>query len=140
MKVIKVSDLIESMLKDIEYSADARASGLYPFKVRVACVKRRPPRHPFFEYILDIGRADIESVFSGDPFGKTELTFVFPERWLGVAEQQSFMAYLEKHPEATTLKRVDLVTSSPLLLGNFYAVQMRIVTWEDDDDYKAYAS
>lgn len=134
---IRGDQIIDSMLGDINYPKDSSAGKLYPFKVRVGCVKRRPPRHEFFEYIREMGMPDIDKVFKNESFGgKKTLTFIFPERWMGVAEQQAFTAVLEAHPEAKTLEQVDIITSSPLLIGSFYAEQIRILTWDDDDNYR----
>jgi len=127
------NQIFEDMLGNINYSKDSSAGELYPFKVRVGCVKRRPPRHQFFDYIRDMGMFDIDKVFNKNKFDKEILTFVFPERWMGVAEQQSFMHHLQQHPQATKIKQVDIITSSPLLIGSFRAEQIRILTWKDDD-------
>ena len=135
--VMREDQFIDSMLGDINYSKDSPSGKLYPFKVRVGCVKRRPPRHEFFEYLRDMGMTDIDKVFKNESFeGKKQLTFIFPERWMGVAEQQSFTHTLSKHPEVETLEQVDIITSSPLIIGSFYKEQIRILTWEDDDNYR----
>jgi hypothetical protein len=131
-----LNSVIESMLGDIHYSVDSNPGKLYPFKVRVGCVKRRPPRHVFFEYALEMGRLYIERILDGSSLdGAKELTFIFPERWMNVAEQQKFMYAMLKHPEAGTIKKVDIITSSPLLISNFFREQIRILTWDDDGDY-----
>ena len=134
--VQSLTTILDSMLGDINYSKDSSAGKSYPFKVRVGCVKRRPPRHEFFEYFREMGMGDIDKVFKKESFeGKKTLTFIFPERWMGVVEQQAFTAALEAHPEAKTLEQVDILTSSPLLIGSFYSEQVRILTWADDDNY-----
>ncbi len=136
-EIMSVGQILDSMLGDIDYPKDSSSGKLYPFKVRVGCVKRRPPRHEFFEYLIDMGMPDIDKVFKNESFeGKKDLTFIFPERWMGVAEQQAFTAALAAHPEAETLRQVDIITSSPLLIGSFYAEQIRILSWEDDDIYR----
>ena len=56
------SDMFERMLGDINYDQNSKAGRLYPFKVRVGCIRRRPPRHKFFEFILDLGRLDVEKI------------------------------------------------------------------------------
>jgi hypothetical protein len=126
------SNPIEALVKDIH--PDAEASKLYPFRVRVAVIRRRPPRHPFFEYLVDMGRGAIEDVLEQRPL-KGPLTFVFPERWMGVAEQQAFMALLSNHPDAAKIKDVAIVTSCPLIVGNFMRTQVGIISWPDDDKY-----
>jgi hypothetical protein len=90
------------------------------------------PRHERFDFIREMGYADIERVFSGAPFNKDVLTFVFPERHMSVHEQHSFMSVLNKHPDAANLKRVDILTSSPIQISSFHAEMIRILTWEDD--------
>jgi len=128
--------IFEEMLGDINYPKDSSPGKLYKFKCRVGCVKRRPPRHKYFDYIREMGCGDIDRVFNGESFnGKKHLTFVFPERWMGVAEQQAFTAVLNKHPEVDSLEQVDIITSSPMLIGSFYAEQIRILTWLDDKNY-----
>ena len=129
------TQIFNSMLGDIDYPEDSEAGKLYPFKVRVGCVKRRPPRHKFFDYIREMGSGDIEKVLNKEPFNKNELTFVFPERWMGVAEQQSFTHHLSEHPDIDKIKSVDIITSSPLLIGSFMREHIRILTWEDDDKF-----
>lgn len=129
--------VIESLLKDINYDEDEFAMGLYPFKVRLGAVQRRPPRHPFFEYILEVGHRDIDRVLNGESFrGRTHLTFVFPERWISISEQRGFMYCLNKHPEAHTLDTVDILTSCPMLLSDCTNVMIRILQWDDDKKYE----
>jgi hypothetical protein len=114
---------VEKMLGDITEPDD-----IYPFMVRVGCVKMAAPRHERFEYFLEMGRTDIDRVFDGRPFNKSTLTFVFPERHMGVHEQQAFMDTLTKHPHVDEVKRVDVITSSPLLISNFHNWSIRILT------------
>ena len=64
------------------------------------------------------------------------LTFVFPERYMSVHEQRSFMYQLSKHPEVDKIKQVDILTSSPLLIGEFLAQMIRIIEWPDVDNDK----
>ena len=136
MNVTTGEQIFDEMLGDIDYPKDSSAGKLYKFKCRVGCVKRRPPRHKYFDYIREMGTGDVDRVFSGESFnGKKNLTFVFPERHMGVAEQQAFSHVLNEHPEADSLEQVDIITSSPWLIGSFYAQQIRILTWPDDDEY-----
>lgn len=130
--VMTAKGWFDEMLGDIKYSPDSAAGKLYPFFVRVGCVKRRPPRHAFFEMFREMGAVAIDAVFEHDPLGQSHLSFVFPERHMGVAEQQAFMHYLEKHPEAKDIKAVDIITSSPLIVGSFMRDHIRILTWEED--------
>ncbi len=131
MTVTTLAQMFEDMLGCINYDMNSEIGKLYPFKVRVGCIKRRPPRHKFFVHILDMGMLDIDKVFNKKSFNKKKLTFVFPERWLGIVEQQSFMFNLNKHPD--NLEQVDILTSSPLLISDFMREHIRIIIWEDDD-------
>lgn len=131
-----LGSIMEEMLGDIDYSKDSPAGELYPFKVRVGCAKRRPPRHKYFQWMLEIGRLHINQVLNGTSFnGVKELTFIFPERWMNVAEQQKFMYAMVKHPEVKMIEKVDIITSSPLIISSCYREQIRILTWEDDIEY-----
>lgn len=123
----------DSMLGDISYEPDSQAGKLYPFFVRVGCVKRRPPRHEFFQWFVDMGRPLIDAVMNHDYIEGGSLAFVFPERWMGVAEQQAFTHCLAKHPEVDSITQVDIITSAPLLISSFMADQIRILTWPDDE-------
>ena len=132
--VIKSSaSWFDQMLGDISYEPDSTAGRIYPFFVRVGCVKRRPPRHEFFEMVLDFGYALIDKVMYHEKIDQKQLAFVFPERWLGVAEQQAFTHVLSKHPEAKLIDQVDIITSSPMIIGGFRSEQIRVLTWPDDE-------
>lgn len=132
--VTSLSNVFEAMLGDIDYDLNSDRGKLYPFKVRCGVVRRRPPRHEFFEYFLDFGRGYIDDVFTGKPLPKY-LAFVFPERWLGVAEQQAFTHILSQHPCAEYIEMVDIITSSPLVVSSFHREMIRILSWEDDEKY-----
>jgi len=133
------SNWLEQWLGSIEQSELSKK--LYPhFKVRVACIKRRPARHDAFEMLLYMGLNHIDPIMKQKPFmGRTkgELTFIFPERWLGVAEQGSFMGRLNKHPDAVKGKitQVNIITSCPLILTNIDAPSIRVITFSDDNEY-----
>lgn len=129
----------DQMLGDISYSADSIVGRLYPFFVRAGVVKRRSPRHPFFEYFLEMGLMDIERVLSGESIRGDSLSFVFPERWLAVHEQYEFMYKLSKHPDVKKIKQVDVITSSAMLISGFKKEQIRILTWPDDPEFKGGA-
>jgi len=134
--IVNCKDKIEEMLGDINYLKDSRPGKLYPFNVRVGIVQKRPPRHDYFQYMLEMGRTNIERIFDGISLGGLkELIFIFPERWMSIAEQQRFMSVIVKHPEVNTIERIDIITSAPLLISNFYSEQVRILTWEDDKNY-----
>ena len=128
-----LGSMFEEMLGDINYEDDKHAMELYPFKVRVGMPYRRPPRHQMWEFLLEMGRRDIDLVFGKESFnGRDRLTFIFPERWMNVSEQRHLMWALNKHPEAETLKQVDIITHSPLIIGDFRSIMIRVLKWEDD--------
>jgi len=134
--VTSLGSIFDEMLGDINYD-DEFSLNLYPFKVRVGMPYRRPPRHQMWEFFLDMGRMDIDRVFDKSSFGGTgTLTFVFPERWMNVSEQRNFMHQLNKHPEAETLKQVDIITHSALMLGDFTKYMIRVLKWDDDIFYE----
>jgi len=126
----------EEMLGDIKY--DPMERGLYPFLARVGVCKYRPPRHPYFEYLINLGSGYIEKILYGTGKLSGILTFVFPERFMSVHEQRSFMFQLCKHPTIDKVKQVDIITSCPLLVSDFYAEMIRILTWEDDKEFAPF--
>lgn len=133
--ITAASSFIEEMLGDIKQEL----CDLYPFIVRVGVVKMAAPRHERFEYLREMGASDIDRVFHGKPFGKDTLTFFFPERHMSVHEQYGFMSVLTRHPHVDEITNVDIITSSPILIGNFYANSIRILTWPDDKDHNEEA-
>lgn len=119
-----------------EMSEQEKQDHAYPFRVCCAWVRRRPPRHEGFEYIRDMGMPNIARVFNNEPLSNPEeLTFMFPERWMGLAEQQAFTNVLSKHHQVKQIKRVNIATSSPLIVGSFIREQVLVYTWDDDDQY-----
>jgi hypothetical protein len=60
---------------------------------------------------------------------------VFPERFLGVTEQTRFVSAIEDLPGSDGITQVDIITSSPMIIGNFHREQIRILTWDDDEKY-----
>jgi predicted ATPase len=126
------NDIFEEYLGAIS-ETDQHTGDIYPFGVRVGVIKMAAPRHERFEFIREMGLGDIDRVFNKRSFNKDVLTFVFPERHMSVHEQQAFMARLEEHPDANKIKRVDILTSSPLLISSFHAEMLRIVTHPDDE-------
>ncbi len=140
-KAVRGDQIFEELLGDINYSDDSFAAKLYPFKVRCGIVKLRPPRHEFFEFILEMGKQDIERVLYKKPLRrKKKLTFVFPERWMGIQEASAFMSLLLENPDVSKIEQVDILTSSPIMISNFDREQLRILTWEGDKEYERYSS
>lgn len=125
-------DIIEEWLGDIKPEDQAHRN-TYPFVVRVGCVKMAAPRHERFEFIREMGSGLLDRVFGGITDFRKELTgtvtFIFPERHMSVHEQQSMMSALAKHTKVT---QVDIITSSPLIIGSFHKEMIRILTWPDD--------
>jgi hypothetical protein len=106
---------------------------VYPtFNAYISVIKARPPRHSYFEWFIDMGRGDIDSVFSGELFTKKELVFVFPERWMSVHEQRAFMNVLRNHPSQKKIETVLIATSSPIMVSDFFKEQVRIISFNDD--------
>ncbi len=132
INVFTMGSWFDEMLGDIKYTPNSKTGKEFPFFVRVGCVKRRPPRHEFFEMFLNVGQVHINKVMFHEEINESELSFVFPERWMGVAEQQAFMYVMTKHPEVKNIKSVDIITSSPLIVGNFLKDHIRILSWDND--------
>ena len=126
-----MGNIFDQMLGDIGDYKDRL--DLYPFKIRCGIIVYRPPRHEFFQWIKEMGAADIESIFKGDLFDPSEiLTFVFPEAHMSVHEEREFMIYLKNHPEVDKIKQIDILTKSPMLISSFTKEMIRIIEWEDD--------
>ena len=130
-----VLEEITTLLNEIDVD-NMMAAMVYPhFKVRVGVIKDRPPRHPAFNFCLDMGREDIVRALQGRTFRVNKLLFVFPERWMSVCELTKFMDALHQHPdaEAGRIKEVTIITSSPQLLTNFPAQSLRVISFNDDE-------
>lgn len=54
---------------------------------------------------------------------------------MSVQEQYAFMQKIVEHPDAGKLKEVMLVTSSPLIISNFFKEQVRVVAFPDKQLY-----
>lgn len=122
-----LNDKFNEMLGDIDPYVHTN------YALRVGCVKMAAPRHERFDLIREIGLADLNNLFNGLKFSSENIAFVFPERWLSVHEQQAFMYAMENHPHFKMVKSIDIITSSPLLIGGFRRESIRILTWEDDN-------
>jgi hypothetical protein len=127
-----LTDLLDSWLGDIDPN---EAKNLYPFGWRVGCVKMASPRHERFDMIRETGMSLLDKVFNNDDLPEGQLTFIFPERHMGVHEQQAFTHALSKHKDASKITEVDLITSSPLVISGFNRENIRILTWDDDEQY-----
>lgn len=121
--------IIDEMLGDIDPET---GKVHYPFGWRVGCVKMASPRHERFDFIRDIGSKLVDDVFNNRTISDSHLTFVFPERHMGIHEQQAFTHTLCKHKDTGNIQQVDMITSSPLIIGGFNRECIRILTWNDD--------
>ena len=43
------------------------------------------------------------------------------------------MSKLKNHPEVNQIKQVDIITSNPIMIGNFKSYMIRIIQWPDVD-------
>ena len=136
VKFVSANSFFDDMLGDIEPTEADRE--VYPhFLVRCALPYRRPPRHPFFEFVREMGSGHLDNILSHKPGTlRDTLTLVFPERHLNVSEQQQLFHRLNTHPDAKAglIRCVDVVTTSPLIIGNMSRAQIRICRWPDDVD------
>lgn len=131
--VMSQGSMFDEMLGDIK----PNKGDLYPFDVRVGVVKYRPPRHDFFEFIQHMGKNNISPILYHKKFNPAKvLTFVFPEAHMSVHEERSFMYKLHKHPEVKKIEQVDIITRSPMIVSDFKAEMIRILTWSGDEKYE----
>ena len=107
----------------------------FDFPVRVGCVKMSSPRDARFSEVLTVGMPLIDAVFNRSPLPVEHLSFVFPERYMSVHEQQGFMRALLQNPSINDIKSLDIITSSPLMISDFRKEQIAIITWQDDYKY-----
>lgn len=141
MPITSAASLFEEWLGSIkpqsEWTKNAQITKTIENNIfwRVGCVKMSAPRHPRFEYFLGLGTAAIDQLFNGGTFESEVLTFMFPERYMSVHEQQRFTYEIGKHKDVGKIKRIDMLTSSPLVIGGFHREQIRILTWDDDDKH-----
>ena len=130
--VVSGNSFFEQMLGDISYEKDSPAGKMFPFLLRVGVIKRRPPRHNFFEFLIDMGYPNIDKVLKKEMIEDEVLNFVFPERWMNQPERRIFMHYMTKNPGIKNIKQVDIITTDPLLVGSFRREQIRVITWPED--------
>ena len=112
------------------------------------CLMHIPPRDERFEFDRDWGAPKIKAVMEHLPItldktvdsGGQHIMFVFPERWMSTQEEYMFVPMLKTHPQITSAKMtiIDLVTKSPLIVGNFLADDVRIVKQDDSDGTAEY--
>lgn len=97
-----------------------------------------PPRDERFEFIKEFGASQIDAVLNNQPIKMGKVTssgegqhilFVFPERYLTTQEESVFVDCLARHDQimAAKLTIIDVVTKSPLIVGNFLADDVRVI-------------
>lgn len=131
--------MVDYLFKDFEYCEDKFVKLVYPhFKVRVAAIQKRSPRHPNFEFFLDLGKDLYEKILYDKPLRHADLVMVFPERWLAPIELNQLMNKLHHHSQSKTglIKTVSIVTSSAFLLTDFPASCVKVFTFPDDPGFK----
>ncbi len=130
-----MQNIIKQLFPHLGLPKSQSENEIYPdFRVFCSVIKYRSPRHPYFEMFIEMGRGNIDKVFSKESFRMNELIFIFPERWMSVHEQHVFMSKMKEHPDAVEKKinNILLLTSSPLIVGSFTRESVRIITFEDD--------
>lgn len=132
MNVTNLHTLMEEWLGDIDPNA---SKPIYSFGWRVGCVKMASPRHERFDFIRETGANLIDAVFNNQSLPAGKLSFIFPERHMGVHEQQAFTHALSKHKDVGNITQIDLITSSPIIIGGFRRESIRILTWSDDSKH-----
>ncbi|RLD06759.1 MAG: hypothetical protein DRI65_06120 [Chloroflexota bacterium] len=133
MKVRSVNDVFDEMLGGIDYTPSKGE-----IFCRVACIRARHPTHEYFQFILNMGSSLLPRILDKTPLESNIrkpdfcIALVFPERHLSVHGQYALMGMLYKNPSITRFKQLDLITSSPILIGNFQKEAVRVCRWEDD--------
>jgi hypothetical protein len=100
-----------------------------------------PPRDDRFQFERDFGMGQIQAALNKEPLNMGRVTktgkgqqimFVFPERWLSTQEEQLFIPalYENKQIKDAGLTIIDIVTKSPLIIGNFIKEDIRIIRTE----------
>ena len=117
----------------------APANDTFPFKLRVAVAGYRiTPRHSCFEYFRELGMSLLEPLIKHQHIPELEtgdghLTFVLPERWLSVHEQQMFLYRIKDHPQVARIKQVDVVTQEALIVGGCPQGTVKLFNFPSDD-------
>jgi len=112
------------------------------------CLMHIPPRDTRYEFDRDWGMGQIDAVMEHLPIkldhsvsgGGQQIMFVFPERWMSTQEEYMFVPMLKSHPQIVEAKLtiIDIVTKSPLIIGNFLKDDVRIVSADDSDGTARY--
>lgn len=112
--------------------------GLNPYKdfvVQLIVYKDIPPRDPRFEFNREMGMSFLDGIMNLKSCGLGgNLLFMFPERWLSVHEQRAFMWALDKNPDKKKITRIRIGTSCPLIVGDFTREDVRIVSFQNEEE------
>lgn len=100
-----------------------------------------PPRDERFEFIREMGTGLIQVILEHKPLdfrvktndGGQALQFTFPERWMSTQEEYIFYSKVATHPQIKNAKMtiIDLITKSPLIIGNFLKDDILIFRADD---------
>lgn len=138
VKSMAAFNTLDELFGDISKTEQPEPARMAAFNTiyRVA-VPHSAPRNDRWEYLRDLGSGMIGDVFAGRDISSSVWCFVFPERWMGVPEQHGFVAAIENHRQVRDrlVQRVDIVTHSALIVGNFVREQLRIVTFDPPDPW-----
>ena len=135
MQCVAAGSVVDRAFKDYDFKdPKTKHDGVY---YQCACVRDIPPRDEMWEYEREIGMAFLDDIFNLKKHNRLEagitLLFMFPERWLSIREQQCFVHALGEYQKKFKIrfKMVQIVTSSPLIVGDFHREQVRIVRYDD---------
>ena len=102
------------------------------FKLTVYVQRRPHMRCPNLEYLLHSGLSALQQMFDKEEIDPTvtELTFMFPERWLNVVEERSLLRRLEHfYPNLTDVR---IYTQSVYILQCVAKKDILILSSEDE--------
>lgn len=123
----KAGEIFDKVWGKNTYPDQTQLMVKYSFDIRVVVARQTPPRHPRFYPFLETGMKQVERTMAGIPLNCEKAIFYFPERWLSVVEQREFMYKLETLNKGLNLKRVDLLTSCPVMITDFFEEQILII-------------
>jgi hypothetical protein len=140
------STIFDDAFADIDTAAIAkdRYNLGRPLRFIQRCLVARdiPPRHERFDCVREIGCGRIDALLNNRPFTAFwNLEFYFPEQWMTPWEQQRFVPCIYHHPSTARLELLDILTGSPIIVGNFLASEVRILSTPDlrDSQINAWA-
>lgn len=103
-----------------------------------------PPRDERFEYLRDMGAAQIDAVLNNLPLnmsattesGGQHIMFIFPERHMTTQEESVFADSLARHHQIIHAKMtvIEIATKSALILTNFLSDDVRVI--KDTGDFQ----